>query len=451
MMTGQPGGYSWAARAVVLFASMCGASGMVLSSRPHVSVAAAAKSVVSLKSALVKREEAKVVVGRTELKGMGVYAAESIDAGTWVCSYVGELLTEEESELRYNGSVSGDYMFRIEDKSKTSAGAILDAQDSDHFSRYFNHAQHGNLDVTVNEIERRIDFVASAPISKGEEMVFDYGMKYWRSRDGPLPSSDSRDYSEAAWAQRDSEEQWLDQNVPSSELSRRFPLPRGTKLPLTPLRPAELQAALILEEPRCREALLRSLEYFGARRVEDAAHELLDVPYGVGESASRRTLRIDSLSIGELAEAAAACVAEAELAGSGLADAHVCCEDTCLRAPRGEDLPGWVASASDELGLIRKWRSTVPRQASLRHDAIAIVAHLMCTNPSAHEVSTPLPAQTVNQIVAHLEKHRDEADKRLAVLDARAALERHAPRARIEELEDTIHCWLRVGEGLVIE
>ena len=144
-------------------------------------------------------------------------------------------------------------MFRIEDKSNSSAGAIMDAEHSSHFSRYFNHAQHGNLDVTVNELERRIDFVASARISEGDEMVFDYGMKYWRSRDGPLPSSDGRDYSEAAWAQRDSEEQWLVQNVPSSELSRRFPLPRGTQLPLTPLRPAELQAALILEEAQCRE------------------------------------------------------------------------------------------------------------------------------------------------------------------------------------------------------
>ena len=65
---------------------------------------------------------------------MGAFAGESLDEGSFVGEYVGTLSTSEETTRRYGGG-SGDYVFRL------CAGRTIDAQNSTHFSRFFNHAQ----------------------------------------------------------------------------------------------------------------------------------------------------------------------------------------------------------------------------------------------------------------------------------------------------------------------
>jgi hypothetical protein len=202
--------------------------------------------------------EAKVRVSPVGSIGMGVFAVEAIPQGRWVCSYVGVLSTNAECDDRYRGAGhalspgEGDYLFRIDDD------VCMDAQNSTHHSRFFNHDEHGNLDVNVTVDERRVDFWALRDVAAGEQLTFDYGMAYWRHRDGPLESTDSRDYSDAAWRRRD---------VEASRLCNRFPLPVGAEVPLTPVRPIEVQAALMLPEAQCRPAMLRALEFFGATRA----------------------------------------------------------------------------------------------------------------------------------------------------------------------------------------
>ena len=51
---------------------------------------------------------------------------------------------------------------------------MLDATNSTHFSRFFNHEEFGNLNFTVNPAERRVDFYASTAIPAGDELTFDY-------------------------------------------------------------------------------------------------------------------------------------------------------------------------------------------------------------------------------------------------------------------------------------
>merc|ERR1711988_1334234 len=85
-----------------------------------------------------------------------------------------------------------DYVLQL------APGLCLDAQNSRHFSRYFNHDQHGNLDVVVDEKERRADFWASRRIKKGEEMCFDYGYYFWLAKAqmgiSPAAGSDSHNF-----------------------------------------------------------------------------------------------------------------------------------------------------------------------------------------------------------------------------------------------------------------
>ena len=427
-----------------------------------------------------KAQEACVRVTHIDNQvGFGVLAAEPIEADQWICSYEGTLATDEECDARYppgsrakrRACGEGDYVFRL------CEGLVCDAQNSTHFSRYFNHAENGTIFANISESERRIDFWALRRISAGEELTFDYGVHYWRGSDGPSASSDSRDYSAEGWAARDAEE---------AKLSNRFPLARGTKLPLTPLRPIELQAALTLPDVECRPALLRALDYFGAVRrggggggngddVDDDDEPPMEISFGMGPAAPRRVLDASRVTVDELADAVAACIAQADLDGGGLADLHDCCTrsrvggkgesddggsssgdeaqqmSACEAQPRGEALIAWLARNRDELALIRAWRARVPKQASARHDAVALASYLLWKNPLGHGVTDPLPPGRVNALIGHLEAHRHEAEPWRAVHDVLAALAPHVERENdLIGLVDLLECWLKVSEGMVM-
>ena len=54
-----------------------------------------------------------------------------------------------------------------------SPDLYLDAMDSTHFSRYFNHDQFGNLNFSVDVEAQRIDFFTSRQVHIGDELTFD--------------------------------------------------------------------------------------------------------------------------------------------------------------------------------------------------------------------------------------------------------------------------------------
>lgn len=117
-------------------------------SRPAVQLSSSA---VQLSSSAVPEQagsltEAAVEVRSAGSKGMGVYALEPINPGAWVGQYQGTLTTPEETKARYDFEhQSADYIFSVDPDKAIS----IDAQNSTHFSRYFNHAEHGNLRVEV--------------------------------------------------------------------------------------------------------------------------------------------------------------------------------------------------------------------------------------------------------------------------------------------------------------
>jgi len=131
--------------------------------------------------------EPRVEVRSAGDAGMGTFAAEFIEAGTWVCMYSGTLTTHEATEQRYLGEPP-DYVFSLE----ADSSECIDAQNSTHFSRFFNHHENGTLLTHVSNEGKTVQFVASRDIHPGEELTFDYGMSYWLWRSGPTPESDSR-------------------------------------------------------------------------------------------------------------------------------------------------------------------------------------------------------------------------------------------------------------------
>ena len=130
--------------------------------------------------------EAACTIQEAGAKGMGVFAAEDIERGRWVCRYIGTVVTDSDESDESNDasrepqwdplgimptaeSTSGlprvdpgsDYVLAL------CPGLCLDAQHSDHFSRYINHDEYGNLQCSVSVEERRADFFAAAPIRRG--------------------------------------------------------------------------------------------------------------------------------------------------------------------------------------------------------------------------------------------------------------------------------------------
>ena len=56
---------------------------------------------------------------------------------------------------------------------------------SSHRSRFINHAELPNLVLFGDDERLVVDFVATKDIAEGEELTFDYGIKYWLYRTQP--------------------------------------------------------------------------------------------------------------------------------------------------------------------------------------------------------------------------------------------------------------------------
>jgi hypothetical protein len=246
------------------------------------------------------RREARVDVLPAGVKGQGCFAAEPIAAGTWICSYMGGgpygergLVSLLDTTKRYSES-EPEYLFQL------TPELYLDAMDSRHFSRFFNHHQNGTLDFTVDAAARRVDFFAAREIELGEELSFDYGESYWAGSAYP----------------------------PAAETdSRSFALPRETREPQNPppLTPtsssSEIDRTVALPESEARAALLRCLEYFGATRVSGAQGEVrLRIPLGVGATAQTQDIIADMEPIVTLERAARQCIGEAQQAAVAAAE-----------------------------------------------------------------------------------------------------------------------------------
>ena len=68
-----------------------------------------------------------------------------------------------------------DYIFGLSSKEDS---LCIDAENSTHFSRFFNHHENGTLDVRVSPEEQYIHFYASCDIQSGDELTFDCALRH---------------------------------------------------------------------------------------------------------------------------------------------------------------------------------------------------------------------------------------------------------------------------------
>ncbi|XP_026203194.1 histone-lysine N-methyltransferase EHMT2 [Anabas testudineus] len=116
---------------------------------------------------------------RTEKMGWGVRAMQDIPQGSFICEYVGELISDAEADVREDDS----YLFDLDNKD----GEVycIDARYYGNISRFINHLCDPNLiPVRVFMLHQdlrfpRIAFFSSRDILSGQELGFDYGDRFW--------------------------------------------------------------------------------------------------------------------------------------------------------------------------------------------------------------------------------------------------------------------------------
>ncbi|XP_058615187.1 histone-lysine N-methyltransferase EHMT1 isoform X9 [Onychostoma macrolepis] len=116
---------------------------------------------------------------RTQTMGWGVKTLQDIPQGTFVCEYVGEIISDSEADVRENDS----YLFSLD--SKVGDMYCVDARFYGNISRFINHHCEPNLfpcRVFTSHQDLRfphIAFFACKNISAGDELGFDYGDHFW--------------------------------------------------------------------------------------------------------------------------------------------------------------------------------------------------------------------------------------------------------------------------------
>lgn len=126
--------------------------------------------------------------------GRGVVAAKDIRKGTYLCTYRGELLTEDEAcvrELEYDGTVDkpphwGCYMVYFADENQGRKTMCVDGQHSEGMAKLFNHSRYranaALCQVPVHHPDgvRRWHLVLFTvrPVAAGMPLLWDYGSNH---------------------------------------------------------------------------------------------------------------------------------------------------------------------------------------------------------------------------------------------------------------------------------
>jgi uncharacterized protein len=118
-------------------------------------------------------------VRRSRIHGRGVYATRLIPRGTRVVEYVGERISHEEADARYEDKVQDDghtFLFVVDDDTCIDAGV------GGNEARYINHSCDANCETIIEGGRVFID--ALRDIRPGEELGYDYQLT-WESTDDP--------------------------------------------------------------------------------------------------------------------------------------------------------------------------------------------------------------------------------------------------------------------------
>ena len=129
-------------------------------------------------------DDIQLEIRHTPEKGRGIFALDTFKKGDIILEYCGELISEKEGLSREQTALNNPYtsphtvsylyFFKAQDKSW-----CLDAtEETNRKGRLINHSKlHPNVKpkVVIYNGRPRIVFIATCDITKGQELLFDYG------------------------------------------------------------------------------------------------------------------------------------------------------------------------------------------------------------------------------------------------------------------------------------
>jgi len=117
-------------------------------------------------------------VRHSPIHGYGVFALRKIRKGTTITEYLGERVSHEEADSRYENKDPNDnhtFLFTVDSKT------VIDGGVNGNDARYINHGCDPNCESTT--LKKRIFVEAVRTIQPGEELAYDYQIE--RDPDDP--------------------------------------------------------------------------------------------------------------------------------------------------------------------------------------------------------------------------------------------------------------------------
>ncbi|WNG29124.1 SET domain-containing protein [Cystobacter fuscus] len=119
------------------------------------------------------------VLRPSSIQGQGAFATRPIKKGERIIEYLGERITQDEADERYDDSAMArhhTFLFSVDDDT------VIDAAREGNDARFINHSCAPNCQAFLED--ERIYIYALRDIAVGEELSYDYG--YERTEDmGP--------------------------------------------------------------------------------------------------------------------------------------------------------------------------------------------------------------------------------------------------------------------------
>ena len=121
-------------------------------------------------------------------KGEGLFASRRIKEGQFIMDYLGEEMSAEELDERYENLLEARYALELTGPLGLNP-TFIDAvnKERSNLGRYINHCSRPTCrKVRQRFPDRRLRFFAARDIDPGEELTFDYGESYWIGRENEL-------------------------------------------------------------------------------------------------------------------------------------------------------------------------------------------------------------------------------------------------------------------------
>lgn len=116
-----------------------------------------------------KRATRPFEVRRSAIQGRGVFATRKIREGTRIIEYKGEVISDEEGDIRYpfdENERHHTFLFRLD------SGDVIDAGPRGNAAKYINHSCDPNCEAVIED--GRIWIEAIRSIRPGQELNYDY-------------------------------------------------------------------------------------------------------------------------------------------------------------------------------------------------------------------------------------------------------------------------------------